>query len=230
VNLKDLEGHTALDYALQNSLMAHKAIPVLEKAGALPGRPFEEEDATRGFAAAAKKPGFQNALAKLRELTGVALGALHGIEDKIPGGQGVLLEESRAKALVEQYQSEFLAKGAFLFFTRDLTKRNGPAIAVLPTNDVYRAIAAVGTEGPNSDVDNGALIAWLREVEREQPFSIFGIGTDFLEVRFKTPIKDPADLAKRINQLCPDGDEGPETERRQAEQLRDTRRVFLWWD
>ena len=230
VNLKDLEGHTALDYALQNSSMARKAIPVLEKAGALPGRPFEEEEATRGFAGEAKKPAFQNALAKLRKLTGAALGSLHGIEEKIPGGQGVLLDESRAKALAEQHQEEFLADGGFLFFTRDLLKRNGSAIAILPTNDVYRAIAAVGTEGPNSDVENAALIAWLREVEKEQPFSILGIGADFLEVRFKTPIKDPADLAKRINQLCPDGDEGPETEARQAENLRNMRRVFLWWD
>jgi ankyrin repeat protein len=231
VNLKDLEGHTALDYALQNSSMARRAIPVLEKAGALPGRPFEEEDdPTRGFAAAAKKPAFKEALAKLRKLTGAALVSLEGVEQKIPGGHGVLLDEKRAEALAEQHHGEFLTAGSYLFFTKDLTKRNGPAIAILPTNDVYRAIGAVGTEGPNSDVDNTALIVWLRELEKKQPFTVLGIGADFLELRFNMPIKDPTDLAKRINRLCPDGDEGPEAEARQAEDLRQTRRVFLWWD
>ena len=44
------------------------------------------------------------------------------------------------------------------------------AVALLPTTDVYRAIAAVGTAGPDCEVSNEDLIAWLRDLEKEQPF------------------------------------------------------------
>jgi hypothetical protein len=123
-----------------------------------------------------------------------------------------------------------LGKGGYLFFSRDLTRRNGPVLALLPTSDVYQVIAAVGTEGPNSKVHNEDLIAWLRELEKDQPFSITAVGTDFLEGKFTASIQDPFGLVRRINKLCPDGDEGPETEKMQAAELQKTGRLFLWWD
>jgi hypothetical protein len=230
VNRTDLEGHTALDYALYNRSMARHSIPILKQAGAIEGRPFETEDkVTEGFTAASKKPLFKQALTKLRKLTGSAREHLQGVEAEIAGGYGFAVEEDKARALVEQLQTELLADGIYIFFTRDLIGKNGAAVALLPTNDVYRVIAAVGTEGPNSRVSNDDFIAWLRKLEKEHPFIVLGLGSDFLEGTFTTPIKDPLALVRRINELCPD-EVGPETEPQQVLHLTRTNRLFLWWD
>jgi len=73
------------------------------------------------------------------------------------------------------------------------------------------------------------LIAWLRKLEKEQPFIVLGLGNDFLEGKFTTPITDPLALVRRINELCPD-EVGPETEPQQVLHLTQTNRLFLWWD
>ncbi len=231
VNAKDKRGLTALDYTRKNRTMTQKVIPILVMADAVEGDPVEEEnEVTRGFAAAAKKAGFKEALAKAKKLTGGTRRHLHGAENEIPGGFGYVIAEDRAREIVEEHHVEFLSLGAYLFFSRDLADVNDPVVALLPTTDVYQAIGAVGTEGPNSEVYNKDLIKWLRELEKEQPFEIFGIGRDFIEGKFTTAIKDPVGLVKRICKLCPDGDDDSKSVKRQAEGLKRTRQLFLWWD
>jgi hypothetical protein len=246
VNLKDEQGRTALDFAKGS----RKVTAVLKAAGGVSARPFplDDDEATRGFAAAARKPAFKQAVARIADLTGTKPVALVNLEDTIPGGKGFLLEEhsgrilvekgpaeylaagDRAREFVEQHQAGMLALGAYLFHTRDLTRRNGTAVALLPTTDIYRVVAAVQTEGPNSEVSCEDLIAWLRGLEKDQPFLITGLGSDFLEGRFTTPIKDPAALVARINAICPNEDPSPDVERRQIEHLRQTGKLYLWWD
>jgi ankyrin repeat protein len=247
VNLKDAEGHAALDYALFDAKRCRRVISLLQKAGGVSAKSFPRDpgEATRGFAAAAKKPEFKEAVARIRKLTGIKPAPLVGAEAKIPGGYGFLFGENagkkliegspagfvargdRARQLVEKHQPELLAQGFYLFHSRDLLDRNGPVVALLPTGDVYRVITVLETNGMNSTEE---LIAWLRELEKKQPFSITGIGFDFLEGQFTTSIKDPAALAKRINAICPEGIGGAQDEARQIEQLRKTGRLYLWWD
>jgi len=249
VNLQDAEGHTAMDYALFDPKPSRKVIALLEKAGAITARPFPRPwETMRGFAKAAKAPAFKAAVSRIKQLTGLRPSGLEGVEGKIPGGYGFLLDENssrtfveggvegylgvqdRARHFVDLHHAETLAQGAYLFHTRDLTERNGTALALLPTTDAYRVIAAVQTEGPNSNFYNDALIAWLRSLEKDQPFLITGVGTDFIEGKFLTPIPDPAALAKRINAICPPEDETPGAEQKQVENLRQTNKLFLWWD
>jgi hypothetical protein len=179
---------------------------------------------------ASKSPAFKETVAAIKRLTGKAAEPLEGADDRIPGGYGWLMDEDRARAFVEQHRTEILDRGFYLFFTRDLTETNGCAVAILPVSDVYRVIAVVGTEGANSKVSNEDLITWLRELEKAQPFVITGVGLDFIEGRFTTALQDPGALVKRINKLCPDGDEGPAVEQHQVEQLQRTNKLYLWWD
>ncbi len=249
VNLKDAEGHTALDYALFDPKPSRKVIALLQKAGGVSGRPFPRPDeAMRDFTQAAQTPAFKRAVATIRQLTGMQPQPLVGVEGTIPGGYGFLLDANpsktfvegglsehlgvrdRARQFVEQHQADMLAQGAYVFHTRDLTKQNGTAVALLPTTDVYRVIAAVQTEGPNSNVSNDNLIAWLRNLEKDKPFLITGIGTDFLEGKFITPIQEPAALVRRINEICPADALRPGDEQRAIEYLQQTNRLFLWWD
>ena len=75
------------------------------------------------------------------------------------------------------------------------------------------------------------VIAWLRELEAEQPFELTGIGFDFLSGRFAAPVKDPAGLAKRMYEFCPDiVDQGVGDVAALAEELRTKQTLYFWWD
>ena len=79
---------------------------------------------------------------------------------------------------------------------------------------------------PHEDV-----ISKLREVERDQPFVLTGIGMDFVEGRFTTPIRDAAALARSLQKFCPDVvDQGAGTLEALERDLLSTREFFLWWD
>lgn len=245
VNLKDGEGHTALDYALVDSKASRKTIPLLEKAGAISGKSFEDDNPFRGFAAAARKPAYKSAVARVKELIGVNQSPLITEEGKIPGGQGFLFESDLGKALVErrhadfaahanpvrefveQHQAEIRAMGYHLFYSRDITSKNGDVVALLPTGDVYQVIEALETNGQDSTED---LIAWLRELEKVQPFLITGIGVDFIDGKFTTQIKDPTDITERINNICPGDSLTPAEKAAASHRLQMTNRLFLWWD
>lgn len=228
LNLRDAEGHTALNWAqMKTSKRFVKLAEMLIKAGATAGRPVVDLDAPEpDFRKAAKDPRFLAMVERLKEITGKAQKRLQGAEGPIRGGVGSLSD--RAKEIVAQHQMEFLEQGCYLFSTRDLLDRNGDAVALLPTVSVYEAIAAVQTEGPNSDIYTGDLIRWLKGLE--EPLRITGFGSDYLEGKFTGPIKDPAQLAKKVAALCPDGAEGPDAERILAQRLENTGVLFLWWD
>lgn len=232
VNRKNLEGSTALDAARKNRAVACEVIPLLLKAGAESGQPSGDgKESAHGFIAAAMKAPYRRAVAKAKRLTGATRRRLRAAGgEEIPGGYGFVIAEDGARAIVEEHHYEFLSLGAYVFFTQDLTDVNGSVVALLPTTDVYRVITAVGTQGPNSEVYNADLLKWLRILEKEQPFVIFGIGRDFIEGKFTKEIKDPLTLVRRINKLCPDGDDSPEAEMCEADGLQRTRQLFLWWD
>ena len=245
VNLKDGEGHTALDIALADRGLCRQVIPLLKKAGGVSAKPFAGDNPFRGFATAARKPAYKQALARIQELTGVKPSALISEEGKIPGGQGFLLDRDLGKMLVagqraefaahansvrefvEQHQAEILTLGGYLFHSRDLVSKNGDMVALLPTTDVYRVIEALETNGQNSTEE---LIAGLRALEKVQPFIITGIGMDFIDGKFTAPIKNPADIVERINVICPDDSLTPEEKTAQIDRLLATNRLFLWWD
>jgi hypothetical protein len=92
-------------------------------------------------------------------------------------------------------------------------------------------MAAMGTNAANYDKDTKALIAWLRVLEREQPFELTGVGYDFLSGRFTSPVKDPVGLAKRMYAFCPDiVDQGVGSVEALAAALRREGTLYFWWD
>jgi ankyrin repeat protein len=158
MNAQDAEGHTALDYASFDAKRCRKVVALLEKAGGVSSRSFPREQgaATRGFAAAARKPAFKAALARIQELTGVKPAPLVGAEGKIPGGYGFLVTDNagknlvaglqaefaatgdRARKFVEAHQAEMRARGGYLFHSRDLLDRNGPVVRHCGAGDQRR--------------------------------------------------------------------------------------------
>jgi hypothetical protein len=246
VNLTDEEGHTALDYALFNPAARRRVAPLLKRAGGVSKKPLPPPGhRTEDFAAAATKPAYKQAVARIQQLTGINPSPLLNEEGKIPGGKGFLFAQDlgqthvergfaefkahadAVREFVERHQAEILSRGGYLFYSRDIVSKNGDVVALLPTTNVYRVIAALETNGQNSTDD---LIAWLRQLEQAQPLVIMGIGPDFIDGKFTTPVKDARALVRQINQICPEGGDSPSQIAAQADHLKKTGRLFLWWD
>ena len=58
-----------------------------------------------------------------------------------------------------------------------------------------------------------------------------GAGFDWLEAEFVRPPKDMLELAKEVYEFCPDVvDQGTETVKVLATEMKRTSAVYLWWD
>ncbi|HSU57166.1 MAG TPA: ankyrin repeat domain-containing protein [Candidatus Dormibacteraeota bacterium] len=231
-NVKDGKGHTALDYTqILKARGWRRVAGILEKASAVAGKNFEEPKSNvPDFSEQAARPEFQKALAKLRKLTGSKALAMQQIEGEVRGGYVFAKPEKPAWALVKKYHRTFLREGAYLFFTRDLAARNGPAVAVLPTTDLAQVLAAVGTEGPDDNMYNRNLIRWLLKLKKQQSIEILGVGHDFVEGFFTAPVRNPEALARSMARICAELGDEPAAIRAEAARLKKTKRFFLWWD
>lgn len=81
------------------------------------------------------------------------------------------------------------------------------------------------------------VIAWLEEIDRDDPLEVTGAGLDFVEGAFRAPVKDRGRLAKRIHSFCPDFvDQGIGlTQKGEPHALIEShfcanRDFFFWWD
>src|SRR5439155_10001622 len=158
------------------------------------------------FTKRCKTPQYQGALELLKKLTGKKPEALsfENNETNARGGHGVLMGREEAKALVLKERGRFAGMGCMLFFSRDLLKKNGDCVALLPTLDLCEVLAAVETTGANSGVYIEDVVKWFRALEKEQPFEPHGIGMDFVEGELIKPPKDATKLAQKMIKFCPD--------------------------
>jgi hypothetical protein len=184
---------------------------------------------------AAKSPQFQAAANTVAQLTGD--NAPEALEDEETGTEvgGLLFACPHATAerlIAGPARKQLLAQGAYLV-RHDNSYNIGDAkdvIALLPTTDKYVVLAAVQTNGANFDIMTGDIIDWLKEMEKTQPFELTEAGFDYLAGQFTTPLKDPAAMAKRMYDFCPDiVDQGTGEVDKLAAELKKGR-FFFWWD
>jgi len=131
-----------------------------------------------------------------------------------------------APGQLEALQSEVRAAG-FQLVLYDAVP--GPAktakLMVFPTTEKFAVVVARGTSGVNYGLTTRALIAWLRKLDKENPFDLTGCGFDFLEGRFPAPVVNAEHWAKLMVELCPDC----ESPAKVMGELR-RQRFFFWWD
>jgi ankyrin repeat protein len=228
VSPADSSGRTALDYAAKKkSKRAQPVTAVLSAAGAVSMRSSAPRP---DFASNAKSESFQQLLARLAELTGKKPAAVELEEGKLKGAAAFAVKESQAREMLQRVRSEPAPKPYTVFISRDVMRRSGWCIVALPTSDIYEAVAAMQTAGPNAQVGNDDVIAWLKETAKETPFEVIEIMLDSLRAALKSSPPDAVPLAHRINKLCPDGDDGDGADERLAQHIRQTGEMFLWWD
>jgi ankyrin repeat protein len=150
--------------------------------------------------------------------------------DETPFGFSIHVN-SQKQLHIELIQSEMLCRGAFVFAAHDAGDRVD-RVGILPTDDKYDVLAAIGTNGANYDRSTADVIRWLMELEQEQPFEITGVEEASVAGHFTRPIADPNALAKSMYKFCPDiVDQGVGDVAALAETLREPRpRLYFWWD
>lgn len=175
------------------------------------------------FRKSATKPKYLAALSRLEEICG---SERKPIKDR-PGGFSFHVHSSKTIDL-KSVQAELLAMGFYVFSPES---RSTASLWVFPTTDRYEVMAAMQTNGANYDLMPQDVIAWMRKLAKEQPYTLSGIGWDFLRGEFTTKIKQPVELAKRMYEFCPDiVDQGVGDVKALAAELRKSHDLFFWWD
>ena len=135
--------------------------------------------------------------------------------------------DSRKEFDIVKVQAHLLKHGYFTF-TMD---HEGTRVAALPTTDPFAAIEAMGTNGDNHGIHNADNIKWMRDLAEEHPYTLTGIGFDFLSGRFKVKPKEAMHLANRMYEFCSDiVDQGTETVEALAAWLKKSGEFYFWWD
>lgn len=226
------DGSTALEWA---RLFGNQDIvAILEPMTRVtPKKEPEEEESSRWGPPLAVptfkvSPRFRSAVEKVASQLGPA--SIETIPE-IPGGLQIVLPADYSGVVdLESLQGGLLGKGYFIFEPGGLSQ-SPHRLYVLPSDDPYHALAAMGTSGVNCGIGPGYLVEWLQGLEEIQPFVLLGIGHDLVAGRFLSPIVDPEGLAQEMYELCPDiVDQGTGTVEELAESLAESDSLFLWWD
>lgn len=160
-------------------------------------------------------------------------------------------EPDRTLTRVAENQQRFAALGAFLFVVQHgspatsgesggvmlQTSGRPDLVALLPTTDQFEVVRRVGTNG-NSRHTADEVLAWLRALDRAEPYVLLGAGLDFVEGYFVNSVRDPAGLAQNVYAFCPDfWDQGigllntsSSAQDGIADYFRTERYFYFWWD
>jgi hypothetical protein len=148
-------------------------------------------------------------------------------------GVSIPMRSTLVASFLAQVRPLFLAHGFYVFRAEQSFGIAGEPdrIAILPTADQLEVVRTMGTSAPNYDIANHDIVAWLRALHTEHPFTITGAGTDWIAARFAAPPRDAMMLARRINSFCPDVvEQGAGSVSALAEEIEKTRQLYCWWD
>jgi len=227
--VKDSSGRTALHWARASTKPgAIQILSLLEQRGpdmVKAGPPIRLKP---DFSRAAGRQEFRQALSELKKLSHKSPHQLRAADGMpVQGGFFFCVPNKKAAALlVAKHQRRLLAKDCFLFWTEGQSEAGESAVGILPSADIFEAIAAIQTNGANYQVSNEEIITQMRKLSSTHPFTLTGLGFDFISGRFSSPIEEAAKLANWFSKFCPD----VEDKKALSKQLMQTGTFFLWWD
>ena len=153
-----------------------------------------------------------------------------GFESKKLAGFSV--HTKQGDDLIDRYRAAFRMQGYLIFKSHRGGYEHLPdVISVIKGNNSYDILKIQSTEGQNYHLDTKAIIAWLRDRQKEGSFVVVGGGTDWLETRFIKPPQNMLAFAKKVNAFAPDVlERGPRTVEKLAERMKRMNGFYLEWD
>jgi uncharacterized protein len=244
----DFQGKTALDVADENGaddvvafLKAFKAPgKAVSKRPAKPHPGEKLAEAARKvvgkFPALAARPKYTAFVARLATVTGRKPKAFTN-PDAFEFGKlkGVFAVEFPAKVLadqpdvVDEMAVKAAAAGGTLVRT-DPTQdpAKGVSCVLYPTTDKVAVILARETSSNGTvGADTEDIAAFVADLDKDNPFRLTACAGDLIVGEFGGPVRKARTVARRILDLCSEGDDDPDD---LAQTLKEDRAFFLWWD
>lgn len=179
---------------------------------------------------------FAAAVASVEKATGVKSEAFSGAKSPAPPveGRSFALDANTADRLLAGSHSAFRKAGFYLFRYERGFGLPGELdhVALLATADRDAVLRRMGTADGHGTLTTEALVAWLRQLEKDQPFELAEIGVDYVAGRFDRAPQDAQAMARRTIEIAPTllsgGDREMEVEIL-AEEIRANRTLYLIW-
>lgn len=132
----------------------------------------------------------------------------------------------------EQLRTTLKKQGYLLFKSEENFGNTPDKYAVLKTNDQFDIVKFRATCGPNYDINNDSIMLKLHQWYNKQPFEITGADADWVEMHLEKLNQTTAlAFANEVYEFCPDlTEQGAETVENLADEMLQTKRLFLWWD
>lgn len=175
-------------------------------------------------ARAEAEPFFETVVSSSENLRGE-----NGIERERLAGFSV--RTSNADEIIATFSRPLRSKGYLIFRSRQNYGNVPDVVTVIKGSSSYDILRVQKTEAPAYKLETKAIIAWLKERQKDGAFVVTGASQDRVEARF---IRQPADMrafARKVIAFAPDvRHEGPRTAEKLAERMKKTNGFFLLWD
>lgn len=144
---------------------------------------------------------------------------------------GVYLEtnEEESELLLSKLMKELEQVGYQAFLCDSERKK----VAIIKGSDQFDILKVQQTNGDNYDIDNEEVIRKIKDWYNRYPFTIVGADFDWVEANFDVfpSNNELKSFAKEIYKFCPDVvDQGAGSIEEFIEEMKETKKLYLWWD
>jgi hypothetical protein len=144
---------------------------------------------------------------------------------------GFSVHTKRSDEVITRLRPSLRAQGYLIFKTHRGYRPLPDVLTVVKGNNSYDILKIEGTEAPTYHLDTKAIVAWLKEQQKDGTFVVVGAGPDWVEARFIKPPQHMLAFAKKVNAFAPDVlARGPQTVEKLAERMKKMNGFVLVWD
>ena len=149
--------------------------------------------------------------------------------------KGIVFTEQNSKSydIVFSLKSDLRKKGYTIFLLENNFNIDNQqdVIGVLKTVDKYEVLKEIQTDGINYDISNDSLRNIIKQLDNKYSLELIGASGDWCEFIIQNEPKNWLEMAKEIYKICPDVvDQGTGSVKSLADEMRKTKRLYLWWD
>ena len=149
--------------------------------------------------------------------------------------KGLIFQEQNIKSynLVFKLKDKLKIKGYSIFLLENNFNldNNLDIICILKTTDKYTVLKQIATNGINYDITNDSLISIIKKFDKKYSLELIGASGDWCEFIIQNEPKNLEQFAEEVYKVCPDVvDQGAGSLNALANEMKKTKRLYLWWD